>query len=497
MALFPPPPNMYKAQCQRDRDTIMEQTNSRAAGELAGFQEEVTKAGVLGGIQDIIAISQQPEARIANFVAGGKDKITDTILAKQGGSRVTNTILSQAAPAAAAALGNLSNTVLGALSGGTLDTLNLDDIAEEYTGFGLLTENLAAELQDANASILTREYCEPPPYAIDLSDRGVKLPFLFVVEFEFSKQYKDSMGTLKFPLMVKTCGRPSVNFEYQEVNMYNYRTKILTKASYPPINMTFFEDGSAHVASFYMQYLKAISPISNVQRPHLFEADGQETGLDFSSTHRSKASTVSTQAGSATTPGFHYGASVGALATDPSETGDYINGRHVFQKITIHHLYRDGTHLGTKDNVRKDTFVLMNPRITSITLDDLDMAGGAPNTAAFTIEYDSFYAQTYQSADSAGTVGDTFNLASSTGGGKFPLKAQPVPTTKQDDVEGEPGEEEPSFLEKIGKDITSPFKNTAVGKIVAGVSAGGISTAGSTIAATAGKIAKTFRLDGA
>ncbi len=460
-----------EAGCQKERDSLIKIQNEKAHAELVALNQARAKDGVLSGINEILKISYQPEAYIANYVAKGKDAITDTILGHMGGSRVMDTILSQAAPAARQAVNNASQSILETLTNGILDIDNLDEHLPFFTDAAATIQNITDALGLSNSSLGADALrCGPLPYAMDLANIGVKQPFLFVVEFVFSQQYQASIGKLAFPFMVKSCGRPSVQFEYEEINMYNYRTKIVKRANYQPLTMTFYDDATSQVTSFYQQYVKAMSPIANVDTPHLFETEGTFTGMDFTKGNAA-ASAVQGTTGGATTLGSKYGASIGVLSND------HINGRHILQKINIYHLYR------SNGQVFEDTYTLMNPRIVDAQLSELNMTESNATETTFTLEYDSFYGQTQQNPNSGHdpistkTVQDLTSIA-----GQFPLKVTtPGDYGKKDAPAPGPASKEAGFFEnlaalpgKLIKDVTTPFlKDTAIGRIVTGTAAGG------------------------
>lgn len=461
-------PRIYtkEAGCQKERDALIKSQNDTARLELEALKQARARDGVFSGLNEILKIAYQPEAWIANEVAGGKDKITDIILGHMGGSRVMDVLLTQAAPAARDAVNNASQTILETLTGGLLDIDNLDDHADVYTAAAETMQNITDALGLSNSKGQDALRCGPLPYAMDLAEIGVKQKYLFVVEFVFSSQYQGSMGKLAHPFMVKMCDRPGIEFNYEEVNMYNYRTKVATRATYQPVNMTFYDDATSQVTSFYQQYVKAMSPIANVDTPQFFETEGQYSGMSF--THGNAASSHAPGAGASAAAGpggthtlsSKYGASVGVLTNG----NGHINGRHVLQKINIYHLYRQ------RGLVFEDVYTLMNPRIVSAQLDGLSMAESDANETTFVIEYDSFYGQTMLDPTKGVSWASTKNITDLTSiAGKFPLN---VTTPGSYGVLDKPAAG--PVEEKIGRVVTGGV--ASAGTLVSGTPAGAVAT---------------------
>ncbi len=100
-----------------------------------------------------------------------------------------------------------------------------------------------------------------------------KLKFLFKVEFIFTDaakaQYRDILsgaGANDFTFMIKAVDRPKVDFEYEEdVNMYNFRTKVLKKIRHRDLTITFMDDVGNRVFNFFRVLMMIHSPITRGQ----------------------------------------------------------------------------------------------------------------------------------------------------------------------------------------------------------------------------------------
>lgn len=195
--------------------------------------------------------------------------------------------------------------------------------------------------------------------AADIPDKfatteSPKLKFLFSVQFyprslSFSGgNGSTNMNELIYPL--KRASRPNITMNYQPINQYNYRTAVLTKIEYnaTPASLTFYDDTANRSLDLIVKYLKSISPIAN--RP-----------LNAAS---SLGSDVDTDA------------SVG--------TGHGIYGPLEAIRVA-HHQFNpsDPTQLIST------YYDYLNPKISQITLDDLDMTASEVSTVEFSFAYDS------------------------------------------------------------------------------------------------------------
>lgn len=178
------------------------------------------------------------------------------------------------------------------------------------------------------------------------------------------------MNAMEFA--IKTVSRPQPTINYQDVNFYNYRTKIATKMDYGTITLTFYDDIRNRAHDIFDLYLKSVSPIANVAGDtnvnlfKLYATDGAIYGLN------SDYPDVS---------------SIGRLAN--SDAAGLIE-----EIIINHHLplrYEGKTSEVSSVNHMIVKYVYTNPKITTMVLDDLDMTSNETPTVTMTFAYDSVY----------------------------------------------------------------------------------------------------------
>lgn len=243
------------------------------------------------------------------------------------------------------------------------------------------------------------EICEGiSPYAIDLLNHAPKYKFLFVVQFVFNSPYTD-LKDLDFAFVVKTSSRPNVKIDMEDVNYYNFRSKFITKTSFEEMKMSFHDDtgfgrGTStnnafanpsgergnNALRFYNAYMRATSPITNNSSAVELLA-AKDEGMEF-------AALDFPEVVEGTIRAPRYSASSGPLASSPESRGGTGSATtNIISEIKLFHVYNYGHNM----NVYK----FFNPRISSLMLDDLDMAASTEGSeVSLSFNYDSVYIDT-------------------------------------------------------------------------------------------------------
>lgn len=238
--------------------------------------------------------------------------------------------------------------------------------------------------------------CEASPFAIDLIAHAPKQKFLFVVQFIFNAPYSsnfDSYGR-GTAFVVKQSSRPGVTFEYDEVNEYNYRTRVPKRTIYSAMSMSFYDDNTNNVTNFFNSYLQAHSPIANI---------GASTNPD---------GTVN-QAQSPT-PGMYAMDSMNDALTSSVSSASFgplkNNNLTFIQTVRLFHVFDYGNSM--------TVYNFYNPKITRMTPDDLTMMEtGNGSEMQFEFEYDGlFIIPNYSLRNKS-----PFNIQDLTSGGRYPI----------------------------------------------------------------------------
>lgn len=279
---------------------------------------------------------------------------------------------------------------------GNFKSSNIPGVLQDFQNLERLGRNIFTPLfGDAQTSL--GERCEMSPYAVDLIARAPKYKFLFVVQFVPGAGYGalggQDFGPLDMAFTVKRSTRPTPKFTYEDVNYYNFRTKVITRTEFEEMTMAFHDDTLNFATQFYQAYTRAMMPITGLENgdSNLLE----QSGMDFVG-NVNRENQIRGTIGANT-----YAGSSGPLFNDNKE---------IFKEIRLFHLFDNGN--------RMNVWRFLNPRITSINLDDLDMSNGTEGSElALSFNYDSVFLD----ADVALSDTSKYNLGQTQRGAYYPL----------------------------------------------------------------------------
>jgi len=228
---------------------------------------------------------------------------------------------------------------------------------------------------DDRANSLTPA-CEASPYAIDMVPRAPKYKFLFLVQFEAAAGYSELDSLLRgMAFVVKKSSRPKITYDMEDVNYYNFRSKLTTKTEFGEMSMTFHDDTQNNSTRVYAAYLKAMTPIANMVPSATLTSGALESGgMSFLNNTITPSSAIEDSI-----KGNNYAASIGPLVND--------NKQQIFRKIVLYHVFDNGT--------KATAYTFINPRISSMIPDDVDMSIGSEGCElTITFVYDTVYVET-------------------------------------------------------------------------------------------------------
>jgi hypothetical protein len=256
-----------------------------------------------------------------------------------------------------------------------------------------LKNSIASNASDGGAANFPAEAAGIPDNFA--TTESPKLKFLFSVQFfprgslALPDNGSTDMNSLIFAL--KRATRPNVSMTYQNVNMYNYRSQVLTKIEYggTPATLAFYDDVTSRSLGIIVNYLNLISPISN--QP-ITAASTLATDIDGSS-------------------------SVGPL--DPSSSSVPIAGSEYgpLEAIRVAHHSFDPNN---PQNLISTFYDYLNPKIVNISLDELDMSTSDVSLVEFSFMYDAVnitlpQSQTFGSINPTTSVGNLTQVPSPQG----------------------------------------------------------------------------------
>lgn len=359
-----------KAELRRNQ---LDQTKSN------GF---VSGLGKLAGIAGTGVVQEGLSAIVKTVGVGGRDweKLVDG-----GATGILSTVMGDQATNVLSGLMQKINP--GAINKGISQAKNIHDKVKErdfnwrdipqyvadfknlYTiGSSIIDPFLSA----GGGPDVTHTMCSASPYAMDLIQQGVKFKFLFVVEFKFYTEYANMLG-IEPSFVVKTTDRPSVVYEYEDVNMYNFRTKVAKKSTFTPISMSFHDDEQNRAVAFYNAMQRLMTPLAN----HLFPTMYEKSGMDFADVKTQASGKDSGAQGIWTSD---HAASIGALLGSNTS---------IIQSINLYHVYFGGA--------KVNEYRFINPRVMSMNLDNMDMSDGGTSELKMEFAYDNVEISNYVS----------------------------------------------------------------------------------------------------
>lgn len=278
---------------------------------------------------------------------------------------------------------------------------SLSNIPESFANLQNL-ETLARGIFSSAKAPSKREYslCSASPYAMDLIAYAPKFNFLFVIDVEFSKEYQawnNIASNMAF--VVKKSSRPGIEFEYDDVNMYNFRTKVARKAIYSPMSMSFYDDNKNAGNLFYIAYMRAMSPIANMYQPHMNPDFYELNGMNFNR----KSDTTTFYKSEPVSKG--YAATLGPMAG---------SSKSILTRIRLFHIFDYGRLM--------NIYNFYNPKITSFSLSELTMDSRDGTEFEFAFNYDGMFIEPGFSVQAGGDNKNLEDITSNGGSAKYPIK---------------------------------------------------------------------------
>lgn len=241
----------------------------------------------------------------------------------------------------------------------------LEDIPNTITDLQNLGQLVDGIFNDGSGQRSTKEnaICGASPYAIDLIQYAPKYKFLFIVQITLSDDYQNGLEKTanNLAFVVKTSTRPNVNIEHEEVNMYNFWTRIPKRAIYEPVTMRFYDDNKGLAHLFYTSYLESISPIARLGGNNSSEPMSAEwlaiNSMGFNEVDSKFAASLTALEG---------------------------NNTSIIKEIKLFHVYDYGKFM--------NVYHFYNPKLLTMNLDDLDAAeSGSGNEIEFQFAYDAMH----------------------------------------------------------------------------------------------------------
>lgn len=211
-----------------------------------------------------------------------------------------------------------------------------------------------------------------------------KLKFLFKVEFGFSQAAKAFLGpditeNKDFAFLVKQIDRPKVTFEYDEdINMYNFRTKVLKRIQHRELTVSFVDDAGNRVFDFFRHVLAILSPITTrgLKRDNTIE-DPQVAETSWSSSTSmafARKSLLEMSVGD-------------SRANTSNRSAVNATFGQIFDYIRVKQFFVDPGS-GLNDAVKMVAYDFINPRVTNFDFDELQHEANDANAMTMVFDFD-------------------------------------------------------------------------------------------------------------
>ncbi len=361
------------------RKFTVQHCDAKAAARRASLDAAKRRSGLISGLEKLAGIEGTGVVQEAldaivsathvggteweRIVDAGAEGILTSVLGDQGTKLVTG-VLNDITPHGVNTAVNSAKQIYDKVKGRDLDWKDIPQYVADFKNLYEVGKNVLDPFFENNAPNTEPVVaCSASPYAMDLINLGAKHKFLFVVEFHFNPAYQ-KLVDVSPAYVVKTADRPTVQYEYEDVNMYNFRTKVVKKSSFAPLTMSFYDDEQNHATAFYNALLRLMSPVANSSTSFFFEEDG----MNFNQLTNSAVGVDSDTQGISA---YKHSASIGPLlGTNTS----------IIDAITLHHVYMGGK--------RVNRYTFHRPRIINMALDQMDMTNGDASELRMEFAYD-------------------------------------------------------------------------------------------------------------
>ena len=229
--------------------------------------------------------------------------------------------------------------------------------------------------------------CFASPYAEALAyTYSPKSKFLYIVQFVYNSDFAafNEIAGKYTAFVARTATRPNIRFDYEEINLYNFRTRIPKRTEYDPMTLTFYDDNQNSSMDFYYWQLFLINPLSRVGQ--LGSAEYEQSGMEWDSPNWS-----------------------GSLSPPPGSS----QHKNILKRITVYHLHDFGRYM--------NIFHFYNPKILELQLDELDMASSEIPQVSVQFAYDGLHIEPGVTVDPQSNGGE-YNVEDLTNFGKYPIK---------------------------------------------------------------------------
>lgn len=261
---------------------------------------------------------------------------------------------------------------------------NIGDRVEGAIGAAARGEILPGQL----FSIFNEIRCPPTAYANFFSqNKPPKFKFMFFMSFKLNPNFATAFGGNPFPggemwWFIKQASRPKIDYEYEDVNMYNFRQKILRRSTLNPIQLNIYDEMADTSAGFWNAFIKIQNPVTNITAATA--AGIEDRGMNWADIddYTRNLGQLRRELGDTAPPHMSYSASTGIL---PGINNGVLGSgnKNIIDSITTYHIIDWGR--------KFVAYEYINPRIEEITFDDLTYSDSEHNMIDISFSYDTFH----------------------------------------------------------------------------------------------------------
>lgn len=207
-------------------------------------------------------------------------------------------------------------------------------------------------------------------YSLANSSFRPKLNFMFYVDFQFKPEFAEIAQTQwarEYMFMAYSASRPKMSFEYEDINQYNFRTKVLKNCKFSEIALQFYDDTGNRIVDFFRFIMTLLIPIT--RGSNVYSSSAEVMPPAFTSGH-----------------GMMFSGDNYAL-NDISHRGaiQTLDGG-IFESITVTQTM---VVPGDSGGASQVSYTYINPKIIDMELSGLDMESSVACTATMQFSFDS------------------------------------------------------------------------------------------------------------
>lgn len=228
-----------------------------------------------------------------------------------------------------------------------------------------------------------------------------KFKFLFIVEFKFHPELiAHSVNTIGFDIgaasaafLIKEATRPNYSIEYEEVNMYNYRTRVMKEFKHENATFKFYDDNQDNVMTFAQLITRTLNPIGTMPKTNV--STNETNQFDLINNMTVTSINDDTSSSSITQQGAQ---SSGNVAPDVTYD-NYLNFRagsvaalnltqlpySLFTEINLYHVYNFGANC--------TMYTYSEPQLVAMQMSAMDMADSESSDITMEFAYNALRIQ--------------------------------------------------------------------------------------------------------